>query len=322
MSTPYLINTRAREKEKRHSEYYNVAALCRLKNGASFSQDNIYTIWKHPTIKPPSIITLKEIAPVSKIKWYIWNKTEELAKEFSWSHNFLLGLSECGHVIQRKYDMPRFLFSTVNKRVRDLFEISPYHCNISTTTARRYSISDGGFFCMKEDKQSMEYIAGVLASGEIEKVDKNIYVRYPRKIAPFLNEWKIPIDIEYKRGGADYVYISPIWPTLLKKYMPSEEAARWIRFKHPAKSEEYAFILWRIYVDKDPQSGAFPYLKGRMTMYNHYATMKNFNQKWLDYKLVELDRRFQRAILEWKKEFDNGKKIEKNSKDDIISTNG
>jgi hypothetical protein len=47
-----------------------------------------------------------------------------------------------------------------------------------------------------------------------------------------------------------------------------------------------------------------------MTMYNHYATMKNFNQKWLDYKLVELDRRFQKAILEWKKEFDNRKNIE------------
>ena len=298
----YLIDNLAIKRQEIEAAYYKVVALARLSNGASFCQDDIDRYWEHPKYYPPAKDVLTRGTRIAKIKWYIWNNTEELSKHFPWSHNFFLGLCECGTI---KYGarFPRLFWPIVNRHVESLFKQSPFDCKISTMCG--YSIlSNNTVLSMKPDKESMEYMAGVLATGKVKVIEGKTYVEYSKRVTELLRKWKIPIDIEYKCGVIEHFYISPIWPTLMKKYMPPEESIRWVHFKHPANSEEFAFILWRIYVNKDPESGAFPYLKGRKTMFNKYVTIKNFEHKWLNYKLVELDQRFQKAILQWKKEFD------------------
>ena len=306
----FLIDTKFKKKQEDITASYRVAALCRLAKGNNYDQDDVDKFWQHPNpykyspaVNNPK---LKKIS-IKKLKWYIWNNTEELAKYFSWNHNFFLGLCSCGVLKQNLYSLPVFRWSRANKHVLELFEKSPYHCDITTCSYRINSMGLSAALCLKPNEESMEYMAGVLATGQIKVIDGKTYVQYTKRVAEIFRRWKVPIDIEYKKGCIELYYISPIWPTLLKKYMPLEESIRWKRYANPANSEEFAFILWRIYVNKDPISGVFPYLKGRKTLFNKYITIKNFEQKWLDYKLVELDPRFQTAILEWKKEYDLNK---------------
>jgi hypothetical protein len=121
-------------------------------------------------------------------------------------------------------------------------------------------------------------------------------MRYGNNVLPWLQKWNIPIE----KKDNKFIYISPFWAALFIPWMP-DYYKEWAKIKRACSAEEYALIMWRIFVDVDPRVDAIPYLICRRTYYYRYHSIKGLEKKWVENHLTQIDDRIKQAVHFWAK---------------------
>jgi hypothetical protein len=258
--------------------------------GSNFTEQNIIRFWNYPGIFP-SYRNISANVTVANIRWFIHEKIK--IDDVIWNGSFLSGMTISGKIGVSKKRMPFFNWA-YNNEIKEMIKECPFHGKIEYDRENYHRWSEVAALCLKNDKNSISYLAGVLSIGKKYIIDNATYSGYSKKIKNLLVSLNIPIEKETHY----LVFISPIWLALLTPWMP-ESRKKWLDVKKPCMAEEYAFVLWRVYTGKDIEANKIPFLPSRRTYYYRYHTIDNLEKKWVDFKLVELDVRFKEVIQKW-----------------------
>lgn len=287
-----MIRERKESLHLKRMAMCEVAAKIYLYCGGDFSEQNVAKFWNYPSY-PPSYANIYANITNKNVRWYIHEKIN--SNDPIWNGDFFAGLTLYGKVGVGMKRMPFFDWA-YNDGIVEMVKECPYYGRMEENRkAKNYHRwKNVAALCLKANKNSISYIAGVLSAGKECVIDNNTYARYSSKIKNALKEFNIPIEKEYGYS----VCISPFWIALLTPWMP-ESRKKWLNVKNPYKAEEYAFILWRVFTGRDIESDGIPFLPSRRTFYYRYHTIDNLEKKWVDNKLVELDSRFKEVIQKW-----------------------
>ena len=246
---------------------------------------------------PPSVKT-KELFPSRKnIKWYIRNFLT--VDDAIWNADFLAGLATCGKIHWSPTRFPAFNWNC-NTEVLEVLSESPFGGNLNTDRRIFHQWWSVPALYLKSSEDSHSFMAGVLATGKIDKRKGGIYADYSRGVLPYLEKWGIPI--EFQSSSKYHNLISPLWPALFVDYMP-ESRRKWLDIKNGGvNSQLYASVLWRMYVsNEDIKRKGIPYLRSRRWIYTHMGTVQDTEQMWLKLGFSQLDRRIITVVRSWAK---------------------
>ena len=304
--TTNLEQLKAHKKQYRR---YELAAKLAIKYGSACNNDDgLYTdrqigeFWKLKAIAPTPA-SLRHQAQVQQVKWFIVNHL--MYDDGVWNGDFLHGIATVGSLEIHKHRYPSLIWFA-NNAVEDLVNMSPFGGTKNRNFAhhdktQRHIWSYVPAFYLKHSKDSIRFMAGVFATGQLFTPDeeKKIFVKYNGGTIKYIKEYGIPIEYE----NSSYVLISPIWPALFANYMPKKLGKQWLRL-NGEKTELYAALLWKTFVGNDFKSKAIPYLKSRRWVF--YAFRKETNGKTLKYLkdlilrygIPSLDRRIRKVVQE------------------------
>lgn len=272
-----------------------VAAKLRLYNGSRFSEEDIRKLWKLRT-NSPSFDKINKNIRVPNIKWYIHSHTDELIYDPEWNPDFLMGMLEWGRIFPTKH-FPSFQWFS-NYDLLLALHSSPFAGTLTIKVPQkrnRYRWSCVPALCFKYSSDTVNYLAGVLSTGEILTYKDKKLARYNRKVGKIIKNLGIPIEHQTKR----FVFISPFWGVVIHKHMPKVLQDKWAYVPHAYKAQEYSAILWKIFTGKDPAVAHMPYLMSRRTIFYKYGSMKALREMWISNHLVELDSRFKKVVQKW-----------------------
>ena len=274
-----------------------VASLLRLYKGIDFSDEDVVSFWKYPST-PISAGRIRKRITILNIKKFIYKRTNQIQHPHGWNPDFLMGLIQWGKLRQNAYRFPSLIWCC-NNDLKQIIKSSPFSGKIKFTekdnSVQRWSNVPA--LCFNYSKDSIDFMAGVLATGLPSEIKGKYIVKYNPSIEKYIREWHIPI--EYRKRS--WVFISPLWPALLSQWMPDFIKSKWNILKKSRESEEYAAILWKIYTGKDAVVGKIPYLLSRRTMFYRFKSVKKIEELWINNRLVELDGRFAKVVQEWAK---------------------
>lgn len=271
--------------------FCELAAKIYLYCGGDFSEQNIARFWSYPSY-PPAYASICNYITNKNVRWYIYEKMN--ISDPIWNGDFFAGMVLYGKIGLGIKRMPFFSWA-YNDEIATMAKECPYYGRLGTNSNKNYyRWINVAALCLKPNKNSISYLAGVLSTGRECVIDNQTYARYSKKIKGALKEFNIPIEKEYGYS----VCISPFWIALLTPWMP-ESRKKWLDVKKPYKAEEYAFILWRVFTGKDIECNRIPFLPSRRTFYYRYHTIDNLERKWVENRLVSLDPRFKEVIQKW-----------------------
>jgi len=287
-----LIKKENKVEARRMAMCETASKIC-LYYGKPYTEEHIAKFWNHNSYSPsPEYLDNKILN--KNMKWFLHEKIN--ISEKVWNGSFLHGITISGKIETSVVNFPLFYWYG-NKEIEEMLKECPYYAKSRSHTSKKYHNVRywwlSASLCLKYDKRSISYLAGVLSTGRKYEENGEIYAVYNKNLESLFNSWKIPIE----KKNYYFIFISPIWIALLTPWMP-ESRKKWLNVKS-YKSEEYAFILWRVFIGKTIVTKGLPFLPSLRTFYYRYHTMDNLEKKWVDYKLVELDPRFKEAVQKW-----------------------
>jgi len=299
----YLIDNTRNIANRLRIKYCEIASKIFLFKGRKgLTNDILSQMWDLDGIEgipPPSVKTVIRNAPVPYIKWYIRNHIKINAS--IWNGDFVAGLTTAGKVSWFKTHFPAFKWSG-NTNLANTISDSPFSGKIIVKKSlkkygeNRYIWSHVPSLYLPYSRDSISFMAGVLATGQQRYIDGEAYIYYDYAVIPYFVQWSIPIEINCEKG----IYISPIWPALLSYLMP-ESYKPWTNLPDAYKADFYAAILWNVYTGKMISRRRIPYLKSRQWTYNNKGDVKRLEELWIECKLAGLDKRIKEAIHHWAK---------------------
>ena len=297
----YLVDNTKNKANRLLIKYCEVASKIFLFKGRkSLNNDVLREMWNDNKFPSPSYTTIIHKISVPNVKWYINNCLK--IKGHIWNGDFVAGLTAFGKVYWSKREFPSFSWSR-NRHLHDIISESPFYGRIYYSKKvernghRKCTWSCVPALYLPNSKDSISFMAGVLATGQQRYIDGESYIRYNHQILPYLKQWSIPVEMNKHNG----VYISPIWPSLLLYLMP-EQCKVWSKLPNACNVDFYAAILWTVYVgNKTIARGRIPYLKSRQWTYDNKGTVKKLKDFWVEKKLAGLDKRIKEAIHHWAK---------------------
>jgi len=262
------------------------------KNGVT--QERFDDLWRYDKY-PPSIKTALHRISNRNVKWYIRNFMQ--IEDPIWNADFLHGLATCGHIRWNRFVFPS-LHWTCHEEIFEMLDGCPFHGVSNKGVVYNYKWYNVPAFYLEFDPESISYMAGILATGKLVERNGEMYADYNSLSYPYLREFNIPI--EYESEENLHNLISPFWPALFSKYMPSA-GIKWMIIKNAHHANLYASILSRIYVSNKVDKESIPYLKSRRWIYDHYGRFGETEQLWLEMGLSQLDKRIRSVIGSWMK---------------------
>lgn len=269
-----------------------ISEIVLFKGKNAIDHENIEDRWTYDS-KMPSASYVKKILNNSNVKWYIKNFYE--VDSVPWNGSFLFGLSKAGKIHWSRYGFPSFYWIT-NEKILQLLKTCPFSGILTEHKNKVFHWKNVPALYLKKNEKSMSFIAGVLCTGKIKKIDGEYYVRYNKNTTNYICSWGIPIERYNKNKTC--VFISPFWPAIFFKYMP-EIISKTFFLKKACNAERYAVILYRIYCSYKLVSKKMPYLCSRRASYTKYGTIKQTEKDWLNLKLSCLDKNIISLIREY-----------------------
>lgn len=301
MSKPFYLIDPIRDKPNRKRiKYCEIASKILLRKGRKgLNNDVIAQMWDIEDLPTPSYSTVAHHVSVPNVKWYIRNKLR--LDEPVWNGDFVAGLTTAGKILWSKRNFPSFRWAR-NRKLAHLIDSSPYHGKVSISKkserygSRWYVWSHVPALYLPYSKDSISFMAGVLATGHQRYRRGESYIRYNHQIEPYLRQWAIPIEFNCSKG----IYISPIWPALLTYLMP-ECCQQWVNLPDAHKADFYAAILWNVYSGRKITRKKIPYLKSRQWAYDNKGQVQKLKDLWIEGKLAGMDKRIREAVHHWVK---------------------
>ena len=302
MSEFYLVDVNHSKKAIKMHRLYMTASKIAVKYGTpkDYTEEQVHEFWDYDE-HVPSPWTFKTKITLKGLKWYI-NKNIQLSYD-KWNSDFLHGLCKSGRIVWKKCLHPSFIY-TKNNSLNILFENCPFGFTKNKKDYEYYHCIKGiPALWMKSSDDSLSFMAGVFASGVLEKHGKYTYIRYHGKAASYIKSWQIPIEKCHRISTENKILISPIWPAIFSCIMPIEIAETFCNIKKAFGVEYYAPILWKTYISNDFVVDGIPYLKSRRTIYYHYkcekGAMKTLEKMRVEKNLTELDLRIGQIVKVW-----------------------
>lgn len=266
-----------------------------FKGSKGLTQDAIDRTWKYSPY-PPTVRYLRRVS-VKNLKWYINNYVE--VNDPIWNSDFIHGLSTFGRVQWSSMRFPAFYWNH-NKAIFEILKSSPFYGELTDGDSQFYSWHGAPAFYVKYDEKSISFMAGVLATGKIESIGGETYIKYSKYITKYLEQWGIPI--ERRSPNEKFSYISPLWSALFTKFMPESRSDLLDIKNGGCKSNLYATIIWRMYISNYIKRNGIPFLKSRRWVYNHLGAKDNSEEDWLKLGLSQLDKRIRSVVMSWEKD--------------------
>lgn len=288
----YLIDSGHGKQNEKMDACCEVAAKIALFYGPdNFTDVRIHEFWPFDSYPPSDKFFLKKITN-SQVKWYI---NKRLNYDDVWNGSFIGGLIEFGNVNWSLYNFPSLRWVGNYNLYRTILEC-PYHGKVVWEKPRYFNrwVMVPAFY-LPCDKESISYMAGVLASGDIE----GNMAKYNRKSGAIIKSFGLPIEYESKKGK--YLLLSPVWPALFSEHMPPLAQSRWCSIHKAYNAGLYATILWRTYNREKAKSWVMPYLPSFRTAYNRFGNVKELEQARIEKGLVNMDKRVELVVREWAK---------------------
>jgi len=234
-----------------------------------------------------------------KVKQYI-AKNIQWDSGDGWTTDFLFGLLQCGTISYHGYNTTFSWWG--NPKLTEILKKSPFageFCknaeNYSSPPRQRKKWKSVAALHMSHNPFSMEYIAGVFASGKLIEHDGEMCAKYSRISCAVLRDYGVPI----KEDGR----ISPVWPALFVSYMPECCSSMWLDIKKCKDEHILPPVLWYMYINMHFASGAIPYLKARRTVFYNLKCENGAKHAMEEYRMKlgirMLDARIGECIREW-----------------------
>jgi hypothetical protein len=291
------------QKNEYMEKLYTVAAQIVLKYGRmgareygycakGFTEERIREFWEK-TRNYPSDRSFKSLT-IKNIRWYLYNKTT--TTDPIWTADFVYGLAQATLIKNCKNSYPTLTWFW-NTSLANIFREMPYGGRLYEGYPN-YKLSGVPALWLKHGKDSISFMAGVLATGEAKTIDGVDYIAYSKKVEKYINQWNIPVEFIKPHK----IFISPVFPALFTNHMPT--ACSFFRnSKNPCGGYEYPIILWRTYVNNKFMSDAIPYLKARRTIFYRHKEMDNVMAQFDEIRLrkgfLTLDSRIGNVVREW-----------------------
>lgn len=275
-----------------------VAAKLRLYVGSKYTEEDTRKYWTQK-YNYPSAKKIGKLIRVKNLKWYINTYSKELIEGSGWHPDFLMGMLTWGKILFYAKKFPSFIWFGNYELLLTIHSL-PFVGTLNVKeeqTDNRYIWSCVPALCFNYSIESVEYLAGVLSTGQIVKQDKIVLARYNRKVGRILKSYNIPI----VKQDFKSVYISPFWGVIMQKHMPKSLQDKWRMIPHAYRAKEYSAILWKVYTGEDPFVNGMPYLMSRRSIFYKYGSIKTLREMWIKNQLVELDSRFKIVVQEWQK---------------------
>jgi hypothetical protein len=301
----YLIDYDHNKAAKKQDKLYMMAAKIALKYGRFGNRfcnvDDVLMeeFWEGDDC--PSFSYFLAHVKVSVVKWYIHNRIT--LPEGVWNADFLHGMVTAGDINWCKYCFPTLTWRQ-NKTIYDLLKTCGFGGRLRQYNyyhnRNNYRWMGAPALYLKYSKNSISFMAGLLASAVICEEDGVIYARYNKGCKEYFKRWSIPIEKEDKRG---FLWVSPIWGALFAPRMPEQCWKIWYDLKNPYGMDIYPPILWKTYVNNQFPTRGIPYLKSRRWIFNHYKTeqgaMKTLEKERVNRNLTQVDKRIREMVHEW-----------------------
>lgn len=266
-----------------------------FKGFRDIDQDDIDMRWHHAGISP-SPKSIYKMVTVANVKWYVRNFVT--IDDPIWNGDFMAGFTKGGNVRWCKHRFPT-LYWEGNAGMANIVKSCPFYGRMNQSIINRYNWFEVPALYLQNNEDSISFMAGVLATGQIVERKSGIYAMYTKNALPYLERWGIPI--EYSSPNKRCNLIAPIWPALFIYNMPLE-CYKWLNIKHGgAKSETYASILWRMYVSNYVKRGGIPFLNSRRWIYYNLGSVEKTETMWLEMGLSQLDSRIRTVVSSWVK---------------------
>jgi hypothetical protein len=303
-----------RSKEYKEKVYITVAKIVikygSLGNGQlNFKEEYVREFWKYDEDLPVAGYILKNIK-LNVLKWYIHNKIDY--DDGIWNADFIYGISTNGKLIWSKKRFPSLVWDSsevsmsevikTNKLGGKIKEYKIFYVHINTKWSQVPALY------LKHSEDTISFMAGLMSVAQDMVIDGVTYASFNKNLQPYLNKWGIPIEKEIKIKRKVKILVSPIWPALFSIKMPLEMKCKWLNIKKPYKSDIYAPVLWRTYVDNAIVTDGIPYLRSRRSVYNDFADenglgglKRKLDLLRIEHKLTQLDNRVKEVIQMWAK---------------------
>jgi hypothetical protein len=288
------------------NKLYEVASRIAIKYGGRtnslYTDRRIREFWSDDQRPAPTTEYLKKATTIPYLKWTIRNKIK--CKDKIWNADFLHGFTSGGKIKWNERSFPRFEWYG-NDRLSIELVCSPFggllnKAALEATGQNQRSWLGAPSLYLPYDVDSISFMAGVMASGEIVNTMGEVYVKYKASQFEHFQQWGIPI--EHKR--VRYFLVSAIWPALFSLYMPPSYKNHFI-VKGAFKGSVYAPVLWRMYLKKAFVTKGIPYLKSRRQIYTDHQCEEGVTRRLemlrLRLGLINLDDRIKKAVRRWSK---------------------
>ena len=223
-----------------------------------------------------------------------------------WNSDFIHGMALGGHYMESNKCFPS-LYWRNNPVIGEMIKNTPFGGKArGHGFSKIYRYNQKCFwttpaFSMNHSQDSLSYLAGFFATGQIRVSGGKTYVMYHCQNKDFLKSLGVPIE--------KYVYqwksplISPVWPALFSLKMPSCVQNSCLKQKKAYNAHEYAAILWRSYAKSDFRRNGIPYLQGRRKIYYSFkceeGAIERIEKLRVELGLVNLDKRFREMVQIW-----------------------
>jgi hypothetical protein len=295
----YLSERKKLKKLKR----CDLAARAVLKYGylKKLTEKEIEEFWDEENT--PSVGTLNRVISAKNIKWYIRNHIS--IDDPIWNGDFIGGLTKAGKVSWHKKHYPTFKWWG-SPILATILKDCPFHGKVKDGKSQK---SEKHYYLWKKvpalylqnDKNTLSYIAGLLATGKEYAFEGNTYALYHTSVMEELSEYGIPV---VRRTEVwERPLISPFWPALFTRFMPQSCHEYWLNIKKPYLASEYAAILWLTYADHRFEKGSIPFLKSRRMVFydfkNDRGAVKSLQRLRVEHDLINLDPLIRECIQVW-----------------------
>lgn len=269
----YLVDmTHAKKEQEQFAEYMKAIAFAHLEHGGGCmstfkATEQLAHAYLPSEYNPPNITLACHLKQTRYLRWYIHNYV--IWDHPTWNNDFLKGLTAAGHVCGGTRKTFSSLLWYTNEDLKNVLEDSPWgsHELVYCPQQHRGKWMNVPALELQARTNTVEYIAGVLATGVVRKYRGKLYARYFEKAANELTKLGIPVEQNRTKSQI----ISCFWPALFTPWMPQPFAAKWLDLKRAYGCDIYPAIMWRLYVYPAKFiSNALPYLPSTRNVYYRF----------------------------------------------------
>jgi len=280
-----------------------LASLIAIKYGGKgnhcdrYTQEHIVEFWKHG-YPYPTLNSIRRGFKTNEIKWFIHNRIKIINEEI-WNPDFVMGLTSHGTLKWNIKNYPSFTWDK-NEDIRKILADCPY----GGTVGKMTWINVPALY-LRYSEDSSSYIAGIMAGGSIVEEEGFQYAQFNEKTFGAIRRLGIPIERTMTLSKNKFYLISPIWPALFSIKMPKVAGDKWTELKSAYGVDQYAPILWRVYVDGYYKKGGIPYLKSKRTVYyqneSDEGATRRIERMRVEKGMTEIDGRVKEIVRLWSK---------------------